>query len=163
MNRLLQRILACSFFLLTLLVSGKASLQATPVPNLLLDPTRPDTWAPEVKKVNDELRGLAQALISVAQDSDRPTKDRQKAILLLARIRNEEALAFLTSHVGIRLAPGAPKGAKEDVCKPRAWKHCSAFPATTGWWPRRFWIPSIRHGPTETLATSPRSSVKVWG
>jgi HEAT repeat protein len=103
-------------FSLTLIASY---VLAVPVPDEKLekaiDPTKPDSWTPRVREVQEELRQIAKALISVAQNRERSDEDRRAAIQALGEIGNSESLDFLVDNIFLRIPLKKVKGDEDKL------------------------------------------------
>ena len=81
-----------------------------------IDVGKPDTWEGSIKRANQNLSEIADALISVAKDERRPAAERRKAIFLLGNIGSRKSLAFLIENVPLPLPMPITIG-DEDLLK----------------------------------------------
>ena len=82
---------------------GTSSTETSTKETLVIDIRRVDTWEASIKRANENLSEIADALISVAKDGKQAPPIRRKAILLLGRLASDESHAFLISNVSLHI------------------------------------------------------------
>jgi hypothetical protein len=81
----------------------------------LLDLSEPGSWDLAVKNEHERARKIAEKLISIAQDKQRPNDDRRRAINLLARLGNDKSLEFLVANIDIYIPLEKIKGDEDEI------------------------------------------------
>lgn len=93
-------VVICVFFSVPLI----GSCQEKPSP-VEFDEFAPDTWEKAVGALREKQADLVAKLINIAKDPDRKPKDRDRAVLLLGKIKDQRCIDFLVASVQMKLPP----------------------------------------------------------
>jgi hypothetical protein len=82
----------------------------------VIDVQSPDTWEASIAQTQRQQRAVIRELIAVARDESQAAEERRRAIFLLGRFQEEEAMSFLIKNIELRLPLEVVKG-DEDMLK----------------------------------------------
>lgn len=96
------------------------------------DEFAPETWEKAIDATRERQSELIRKLMEIAKDVDRKDKDRDRAILLLGKMKDTRCIDFLVANVQLTLQPIS--GAILSDARERPCYYVLILPANRGDW-----------------------------